>query len=296
MLDIGFRAHDFGFADSLDSFIETVHHYVSGGKLHLAPHKTIRNLLPWTEWTEDYASSIKDKLHANGIEIEVLGCTINPVHPDPKMRRLEIERYKKNIRLAECFGAAIVGTETGSWSPAISYSAETFEPYVYDILLSSLDEMLNEAIKHDAVIGIEPAAYIHTICSPERLRRVLETFDDEHFMVTMDPVNLIPRSGIAEPDGSYRRCPTKEAQREYYTPLLEDFRERIAVLHAKDFKLTDEGFKKGDLTALTGVFDWEGFLSLVKRLDLNVPIILENMNPDTLSDTIEKLNALYDHA
>lgn len=296
MLDIGFRAHDFGFADSLDSFIETVHHYINGGKLHFAPHKTIRNLLPWTEWTEDYASSIKEKLLDNEITIEVLGCTINPVHPDPDMRRLEIERYKKNLRLSHCFGASIVGTETGSWSPSLSYSAETFEPYVYDIFLSSLDEMLNEAIKRDAVIGIEPAAFIHTICSPERLRMFLETFDDEHLMVTMDPVNLIPRSGIAEPDGSYRRCPSEDAQREYYTPLLEDFRERIAVLHAKDYKLTAEGFKKGDLTALTGVFDWKGFLSLVKRLDLNVPIILENMNPDTLLMTIERLNALYANA
>ncbi len=292
MLEIGYRAHDFGVFDTLDEFIEGVHKYTDGGFVHIAPAKTIRSLKSWRKWDDEYAYSIKETLLQNNIRIKVLGCTINPVHPDKAKRDEEIERYKKNIRLSKSFGASIVGTETGSWSETISYSPLTFEPFVYDILLSAFDEMLNEAIKYDAIIGIEPAAYVHTICSPERLRDILERFNDSHFMVTMDPINLIPRSGIKERDGSFRANPSIEAQRDYYLPLL-DFKDRIAILHAKDFKLTAEGYKKGDLTALTGVFDWKGFMHEIKKRGFDVPIILENMNPGTLVKTENTLRSYY---
>lgn len=292
MLEIGYRAHDFGVFDTLDEFIDSVHQYKSEAFVHIAPAKTIRNLKSWRDWDEEYASSIKTKLSENNIEIKVLGCTINPVHPDKDKREEEVERYKKNIRLSKSFGAAIVGTETGSWSETISYSPVTFEPFVYDILLSSFDSMLNEAIKYDTIIGIEPAAFVHTICSPERLRDILERFNDRHFMVTMDPINLIPRSGIRERDGSYRAHPSTEAQRDYYMPLL-DLKDRIAILHSKDFKLTEEGCKKGDLTALTGVFDWRGFMHEIRKRGFDVPIILENMNPETLIDTENRLRSYY---
>lgn len=292
MLEIGYRAHDFGVFDTLDEFIEGVHKYTDGGFVHIAPAKTIRSLKSWREWDDEYAYSIKETLLQNNIRIKVLGCTINPVHPDKAKRDEEVERYKKNIRLSKSFGASIVGTETGSWSETISYSPLTFEPFVYDILLSAFDEMLNEAIKYDATIGIEPAAYVHTICSPERLRDILERFNDSHFMVTMDPINLIPRSGIKERDGSFRANPSIEAQRDYYLPLL-DFKDRIAILHAKDFKLTSEGYKKGDLTALTGVFDWKGFMHEIKKRGFDVPIILENMNPETLVKTENTLRSYF---
>lgn len=292
MLEIGYRAHDFGVFDTLDEFIRSVHKYKDQAFVHIAPAKTIKNLKNWKDWDDEYVQSIKEKLLKNNIEIKVLGCTINPVNPNKEKRDEEIERYKKNIRLSKSFGAAIVGTETGSWSEAISYSTTTFEPFVYDILLYSFDKMLNEAIKYDAIIGIEPAAYVHTICSPERLRDILERFNDRHFMVTMDPINLIPRSGIIERDGSYRAKPTEEAQRDYYMPLL-DFKDRIAILHAKDFILTNEGYKKGDLTALTGVFDWKSFMREIKKRGFDVPIILENMNPTTLVETENKLRSYY---
>ena len=294
MLNIGYRAHDFGVFDTIDGLIDSIHEYTSCAKLHLAPHKTIRNLLPWTSWDEEYAISIKDRLESEGISIEVLGCTINPVHPDEDIRHSEIERYKKNLRLMHSFGASFVGTETGSWSADLSYSTETAEPYVYDIFLSSMDKMLNEAIKCNSIIGIEPASHNHTICTPERLARLLDRFDDEHLMVTLDPVNLIPICGIPESDGACRRIPSKEAQREYYSPLLHDFRERIAVIHAKDYSLTDQGLKKGNLTVLTGVFDWKGFLKEMRKEAVNVPIILENMDPKTLLSTVNKLNSMYD--
>lgn len=292
MLDIGFRAYDFGRFASVDEFASCISGYKKNAFVHLPLNKTITTALAWEEWNEEYIAGIRDVLDSYGISVKVVGCTINPVDPDEDRRKYGIARFKRNLELARAFGSNIVGTESGAWSTDISYSMETFEPYVFDILLSSLDEMVNTAIKNDVTIAIEPVA-INSICTQERIRKVLDKFDDRHLSITFDPVNLIPRHGIAESDGTYRRVASDEAQRKFYLPMLREFKDRISIVHAKDYIMLDNGLKKSDLTVLTGAFDWKDFILDIKKEGIEAPMILENLNPSTLKETLDALNMMY---
>lgn len=290
MENIGFRAHDFGSFGSADELGATIERIKSPSFIQLAIGKVLKPSRPWTEWDEDYVSQIRDALAGHGVSTAVVGCYINPVHPDEDERKKHIARFKRSLMLTKAFGCPIVATETGSWSPTISYNVHTWEEEVFSIFLSSLEEMLKAAEDNDAICAIEPVSHQHTICSVERMVRVLETFPSEHLRVVWDPVNLVPINGIAELDGSHPACPCEEAQRAYWTPALDAFGEKICAIHCKDYVLDDAGLKKGDKPVLTGVFNWKALFKDLRERSIEVPVLLENHNPSTLVETLSALN------
>lgn len=290
MKNIGFRAHDFGSFASAEQLGKAVAAIKTPACIQLAVGKVLKPSRPWQDWDEEYISSITDTLSSFGITVAVTGCYINPVHPDEEERKKNIRRFERSLELNKAFGCRIVGTETGSFTPDISYSTETYTDKVFSIFLSSLEQMLDAAVRNDAVCAIEAVSHHHTICSVERMAKVLELFPDEHLKVIYDPVNLVPVNGIRELDGSYPARPSAQAQRNFYTAALDAFQDRICALHCKDYVLTEKGFKKGDLPALTGVFDWENFFKELDRRSISVPILLENHNPATLRQTLASLN------
>ncbi len=290
MFEIGFRTHDFGKFDSVSSLADAIAKIKTPAVVQFALAKAIPSAPSWKDWDEEYIRTLRDTLSSRGITIVVSSGYINPVHPDPEERKNQVRRFCRMCELSDAFGCHVVGTETGTWNPKTAYTPDTFEPEVFDILLSSVEQMLNAAVKYNCTVALEPVAFKHTMCSVERTMRVMEKFNDEHLRIIFDPVNLIPQTGIPEKDGSSRRRPSTEAQRAFYRPALEAFRDYLVAIHAKDFILTEDGYKKGDLPILTGVFAWEEFFKDLRACDVNVPILLENHNPATLTETLALLN------
>lgn len=289
MKNIGFRAHDFGSFPSADALGSAVESIQSPATIQLAIGKVIKPSLPWTDWDEDYISSIREDLARHGVSVAVVGCYINPVHPDEEEREKQLARFIRSLELNKAFGCRIVGTETGSWKGDISYCLETFSDHVFSVFLHSLERMVKAAEDNDAICAIEAVSHQHTICSVERMARVLELFPSDNLRVIWDPVNLVPINGIEEVDGSHPAKPSSEAQRRFYTKALDAFGDRIVAMHCKDYFLKEDGFKKGDVPVLTGVFDWQGLAKELERRRIEVPILLENHNPATLKRTLEVL-------
>lgn len=291
MFNIGFRSHDFGSFDSVSALADTIAKIKTPATIQLALPKAVPSAPSWKEWDEAYISGVRDTLASRGINIAVSSGYINPVHPDEEERKNQVRRFCRVCELSDAFGCHTVGTETGTWNPKTAYTPDTFEPKVFDILLQSVEQMLTAAVKNNCVVALEPVAFKHTMCSVERTMRVLDTFkDDEHLKIIFDPINLTPQTGIPEKDGSVRRKPSLEAQRAFYLPALEAFKDHLVAIHAKDYILTEDGYKKGDIPILTGVFAWEEFFKDLRANEVNVPILLENHNPATLKETLARLN------
>ena len=290
MKNIGFRAHDFGTFSSVEDLGKTVSQVRSPSFIQLALGKVIKPSRSWQEWDEEYISGVRDTLASYGVSIAVVGCYINPVHPDGEKRKENIVRFKTSLRLNRAFGCPVVATETGSWTPDISYNVETYTDKVFTILLESVEQMLDEAEKNGCICALEAVSGHHTICSVERMMKVLDTFKSDHLKVVYDPVNLVPVNGIRELDGSYPARASAQAQRRFYTEALDAFSSHICAIHCKDYVLDEKGFKKGNLPALTGVFDWENFFKELRKRGLDVPVLLENHNPATLSQTLSALD------
>lgn len=292
MLDFGFRAHDFGSFDSADELGKTISKVQTPSHIQLALGKVIKNTRPWNSWDEEYISSISSTLLSYGIRTSVIGCYINPVNPDPELRKKEIERFKTSLRLSKAFGTNIVGTETGSFTPDNSYSVKTSSEQVLSIFYKSLDEMLNCAIKEDAICAIEPVNKQHTICSIERAMAMIEKFDDPHLKIILDPINLLPWTGLIEEDGSVLERPSEKAMKEYTNSCLSLLSKHIVAIHIKDFILDKNGYKIGTIPAPKGVFNWSILLNKLRELKLEVPILLENLNPRTIEQDLALLRQL----
>ena len=290
MLEIGFRAHDFGTFASADELGRRIAQTKAPSFIQLALKKVIPSCRPWQEWDEEYISSIASDLRDHGVSIAVIGCYINPIHPDKERRREEIRRFRKSLSLTRAFGCPIVGTETGTANADGGYSPATSDPANIEILKAGLSELLDEAEKDDAFVAIEAVSRSHPISSPERLRKILDTFRTDRLKVIFDPVNLIPYTGIAESDGVPLEIPTEEAEKRFVKEILDICGDRIVAIHCKDYYLDPAtGLKVGDIPALTGHFRWKSFAEELHARSISVPWLLENHDPATAARTAETL-------
>lgn len=286
---IGYRAHDFGSFDSASALGERIES-IRPSCIQLALNKVIPSARPWMEWDEEYISGIASDLRSHGVTVAIIGCYINPIHPDKEEREKEIRRFEKSLSLASAFGCLYVGTETGTASPAGDYSIETSDPRNLAIFKDSLSRMLEAAEKHDAYVAMEAVARNHTISSIDRLASILAGFPTKRLKTIFDPVNLLPFTGIPEADGVPLRKPSEEAEHRFVSDVLDIMGDRIVAIHCKDYFLDPQtGFKVGDIPALTGIFRWDAFAAELRKRNIDVPWLLENHNPKTVKETAETL-------
>ncbi len=292
-MEIGFRAHDIGKFDSVESLASTIETYKKESKIQLALNKVIPSSPKWTEYTEEYITSVRDTLKRHSVSVAIVGCYINPVHPDEDARAEHLKRFERSLELNKAFGCPYVATETGSANPDCSYNAATSEEKTFTIFLKSVEQLLKKAEDVNACVTLEAVTRQHTICSAERMRRVLDTFRSDHLKVIYDPVNLTSWLGIEELDGSVRAVPSKEAiQRKVRHDIELLSPEKIVAIHCKNYVLDEKGWKIGNKATLEGVIDWSVIFSLLREYKIDVPVLLENLNPSTLRETLLYLDTI----
>ena len=207
------------------------------------------------------AVDIGSAFSRHGVGIEVLGCYINPIHPDAPTRRELLGLFKEHLRHARDFGCNIVALESGSLnadqSPHPSNAGET----AYQDLLGSMEELVVEAERCGCVVGIE-AVTSHVLSSPEKMRRLLDDIPSSHLQVVFDPVNLLSSANCLEHGEIMRRS----------FDLLGD---RLAVVHAKDFRILDGN--PVTCPAGSGLLDYPLLLTWLARHKPEIAVVLEEV-------------------
>jgi sugar phosphate isomerase/epimerase len=271
MLQIGLRAHDYGkFPPEQLADIIAEYHPAS---IQLALAKALNPAPDPGSLSPGYARKIRKIFEARNISIAVLGCYINPIHPDPDEREKSLRSFEEHLRFARDFGCALVGTETGSLNANCSFHPDTEKEATFDLFCKSAERLIVCAEKCGSIVAIEPVAYQHTISSIEKMQKLLDRFPSPSLGVIWDPVNLLPVTGL------------EESQEQFFTRTLGALGDKIAAIHAKDFRM-EGGRKKGDLPAGTGDFDWPVFLKLLMQRKIGVDILLESTQPSTVRSTI----------
>lgn len=216
----------------------------------------------------------------HNIQIAVLGCYINMIHPDQDERRKALERFKEHIRYARDFGCSIVGTETGNVNADIVYTVENFKEEPFQQVVSSVRELVKEAEKFGVIVGIEGGVN-HPIYSPKVMKRILDTVDSNNLQVIFDPVNFLTIENYLQ-------------QEEIFTEAIELFGDRIAILHAKDFIVEDNQLKP---TAVgKGLLDYDVVIRLIKSKKPFVNILMEETTEPFIEESIEFLRDKYKSA
>ena len=205
------------------------------------------------------AAQIKREMDANGVQIPVLGCYIDPVHPDDAVRQAELNKFAEHMLFAKFLGADMIGTETGAY--AGFGAAESRSEAAYQRLVEGFRPLIARAEKLGVMIGVEGVTG-HTLYCPQRMQRFLQDLDSPNLFVIFDPVNLIDIT-------NYRQ------QREIMDEVFSLYGDRIAALHLKDFVIEDTAMRfclAGD-----GLLDMAYLANRIRAKKPGIDIILEEV-------------------
>lgn len=274
MLNLGLRAHDYG--SGTPSEIAAILGQYKVSCVQLAPAKSFSAIGEQPgQLSPGFANQVRDAFAEQGISIAVLGCYINPIHPDPVAKEESLKRFEEHLRFARDFGCAIVGTETGSKNGDCSYHPDSQTETSFLELVDSVRRLADTAEKYGTIVGIEGVAHHHTVHNYEKMLRLLELVDSPNVQVIYDPVNFFPL------DQCHR-------QRELMDEAFKLFGDRMVAIHCKDFVVKD-GQKAGDLPSGTGEMDHRYLMSLIQQLKPGIHAILESTNPENVRGILKHL-------
>jgi len=274
---LGIRAHDFG-----KHSVEVMAKKVSErgySSVQLALLKAIDGIdTSLGKLSPGMAFYIKDTFSKENVQIAVLGCYINPIHPDIEERTKQLNRFKEHIRFARDFGCSVIGTETGSLKVDDFYKNENESEEAFQTLIESLKELVKEAEKFGVIVGIEGGKN-EVLTSPKKMKRVLDIIESNNIQVIYDPVNYISMENYENQDNMI-----KEA--------FELFGDRIVVVHAKDF-LVENGLIKTTAPG-KGSLNYELFLKLIKERKPFVNLLLDEVEEKDMEESMKFIRHVYD--
>lgn len=222
------------------------------------------------------ACHIGEQFQRAGVRIGVLGCYINPIHPDPQQRRHEINRFKEHLRYARDLGTSIVATETADLTTYLTQDPERYEAIGWELLKQTVEELAEEAERWGVHIGLEPV-FTHTLSSTEKMVRILKEVPSSNLGVVFDPVNLLPPTAI-------------DAQEKFLDDAFAAFGDRIVLAHLKDVVVLDGNLKS--VPSGEGIFQTKSFLEKLHRVKPGVDISLEQLTDETMNDAFHYVRSL----
>lgn len=269
---LGIRAHDFGKLPAGELAARIAAKKLSC--VQLALNKAIAGLdLQPGDLNPGLAFHIGQAFARHGIQIAVLGCYINPIHPDPLTRAALLGWFKEHLRFARDFGCGVVALESGSVNADYSPSAENHGEAAFQAMLASLAELVAEAERFGVIVGFE-AVTSHTVSTPQKMRRVLDLIASNNLQVVFDPVNLLSRENHRE-------------QRRVVEESLALFGDRIVAVHAKDFVVDAEGWRT--VPAGRGQLAYGPLLRHLAARKPHVSILLEEADEAAVPECADRL-------
>ena len=273
---LGARAHDFGRLPAEELARKIAARGLTCVQLAVAKAIAGVELAPGF-LSPGLAHHVGQAFHRHNVQIAVLGCYINPIHPDRATRRTLISLFKEHLRYARDFGCGLVALETGSVNADYSPHPDNRGEDAFRQMLNSIGELVAEAEKFGVLVGIEGVTW-HVVSTPAKMRTVLDTIKSDNLQVVFDPVNLLSIDNCSGPDRVIKES-------------FELFGDRIAIIHAKDFVVKNGGFKT--VPAGKGSLDYRHLLKTLKAKKPSINVLLEEAGEDVVDDCVKHLRSIY---
>lgn len=240
MIRIGCRAHDYGKHTPIQ--LAHILHTAGYTGAQLAMPRAIEGIEDFASVTDAQLSAIFQAFDAEDIEITVLSCYMDLSAPDEPARLAGVENVKHCLRYAKQVGARMVGSET-SWTALSDEEKALRRP----LMLDSLQRIAEEAVRLDAVFGVEPVA-IHPLCSPEILAELLQAVDAQNAAF----------------------------QAEHWKSWLAVIGKQLGAMHCKDCRIEPDGTKT--LVGLDkGQMDYAPILDWLAQYAPETPLIRDEV-------------------
>lgn len=248
---------------------------------HVALSKVIsENSVAPEALTPGYAMYLRRLFDKNELDCAVLGCYLNLATPDAAQLKAAQEKYMANIRFAAHLGAGVVGTETGAPNVEYKFEEACWNEESLQIFIRNLRPVVKYAEQMGVLVAIEPVVR-HIVCNPVRARRVLDEIGSPNLRIILDPVNLLEIYNY-------------EKQDEIIDEAIELLGKDVAVLHVKDFAITD-----GRLVSVPvgqGQCHWDRIMPYMKKEKPYMHATLEDTRPDNAVAALNYISEIYRNA
>ncbi|MEH7222648.1 sugar phosphate isomerase/epimerase family protein [Bacillus sp. JJ1566] len=279
MINLGIRAHDVK-ASSLDELVQMI---ADKGltSVQLALAKSFPDLnTSLGSLSPGLGKFIGKAFQQKNIEIAVLGCYINMIHPDLEERRKVLDRFKEHIRFARDFGCTVIGTETGNIHAKMGFTVDNFQEKPFLDVVESVKELVQEAERFGVIVGIE-AGVNHPVYNPKLLKQLLDEVNSNNLQIIFDPVNLLTVDNYNQQDDII-----KEA--------IDLFGDRIIIVHCKDFVIEEGKLKFAPPGK--GLLNYDLVMELIKPKKPYIQFLLESTTEPFIDDSIAFLKEKYENA
>ncbi|MEZ3460966.1 MAG: sugar phosphate isomerase/epimerase [Lachnospiraceae bacterium] len=248
---------------------------------HVALSKVIsENSVAPEALTPGYAMYLRRLFDKYELDCAVLGCYLNLATPDAAQLKAAQEKYMANIRFAAHLGAGVVGTETGAPNVEYKFEEACWNEESLQIFIRNLRPVVKYAEQMGGLVAIEPVVR-HIVCNPVRARRVLDEIGSPNLRIILDPVNLLEIYNY-------------EKQDEIIDEAIELLGKDVAVLHVKDFAITD-----GRLVSVPvgqGQCHWDRIMPYMKKEKPYMHATLEDTRPDNAVAALNYISEIYRNA
>lgn len=292
-INLGVRAHDVGLEELPSYFseraIETLADRVMSkgfGAVQFTMEDVFTEVKPF-QLNQGMAWKLRKAFESRGIQIAILSCYKNLIHPDPEERKKELGCFRRYLEFCRELGCSYVATETGSKNINYSFHPDNHSPKAMEELLESLNQMLSWAKDLGVGIAIEGVS-MFPARSPEVIKMILDCINSACLHIILDPVNLLEPAVCGAPEAV-----GEEIRQQYINIAGKSFNlfgDAIVAVHLKDVRINNG--KWTNVPIGIGLAPFEFLIKLVMDRKPYLPLIMEEQNSLTMDDSINLIKGL----
>ncbi|GCF93783.1 xylose isomerase [Enterococcus florum] len=270
MLNLAIRGHDLSEVTSLESLAEKTQAQgiqtlqLALGLSFPALLSEGRNINP------GLGQLVKGTLQRKNIQVGILSCYINLIHPDRTLREAALSKFESYLRHARYFGAAMVATETGNVFPEIRYTTKNFTEAAFEEMVQGIERLTAVGEQQQMLVGIEPGLN-HPLHSLDRTAQLLQRVDSAYLGIILDPTNLITSE-------------TYRSQAALVQEAFDRFGDKIIAVHLKDFQVREDQIIPVDLG--TGVIDYPAICQVIAKEKPGTFVVLEETKDQAIGNAV----------
>jgi sugar phosphate isomerase/epimerase len=250
---------------TLDALLEhgIRHMQVNLGQLDLA------------DWPEQIKSDRCDRIGTafatRNMTIAAISGHFNMIHPDVRVRRAGLQGLRLLASRCERLGTSVVTLCTGTRDTTSIWRRHPDNdlPEAWTDLVAATRQAVQIAEEYGVTLAFEPEVS-NTVDSAVKARRLLDEIGSPNLKVTMDGANIYHAGELPR---------QHEILNEAFALLGPD----VALAHAKDI---DHDGEAGHLAAGKGLLDYTHYLTLLSKLESEVPLILHGLTETELPESL----------
>jgi sugar phosphate isomerase/epimerase len=220
---------------------------------------------------------IRREAAERGIVMAAVSGTFNMIDPDRQRRRDGLGRLGELARACPRMGTSIITLCTGTRDSEDMWRRhpDNDSPQAWREMVASMRAALELTAETGVTLAYEPEV-ANVVDSARKARRLLDEVASPRLKVVMDAANLFHDHELSR-------------MHDVLAEAMDLLGQDIVIAHAKDL---DHDGEAGHLAAGTGVLDYDDYVTLLRAVGFDGPLILHGLTESQVPDAAAFLRRL----